>query len=661
MKIRRQEVAPKKRIIIAIAQLESDIASLEKGLEGRGDSLIIASPTYNENTLERLRGQVNGVTRFDILGHGGVADNKEHHLESGPKQTIPTKNLFTKLREIVGEETPLTNVNLWSCFGGAAAKDVKELGASSTLICHADEKFETLVPTTLNKIIAAETQTGRESFLDSFLHSPETVTFSQCQAGGEVVKHTARRSGRAITVDAELSRHLEEEFKKFSSFLTNAELPTDDLPAAKLSAETIKKYQEEDIILSAFRDNPERLLEYFLAKDSFKNKKFNLNQITIGTMQESPLFWAAKNGHKKSVKALIDCEADVNFVNYAGITALMSAAQDGHTDVVRELISGKVDVNFSNDAGATALIYASQNGHTDVVKELILGGANVSFADGNLRTALTVAAKTGHAKSVKVLIKNGADVNFTDNVGVTALMYALQYGHTDVVRELILGGADVNIEDNEKRTALTVAVAMNRAQSVQVLIENGANVNFAKDGGFTALMSAAQDGHTDVVRKLILGGADVNFKSDAGFTALMFASNSGHKDIVNELIAGGADVNFKSDAGLTALSLALNRGEKDPIYEMLKTSLDGPKLNTQKNRPASQSPSSLIVGTPSTSITAMAATAFFVVAAAALFMWKRKGRYTDQESRPRADGVKNPLAEKTKKDARNDKPKGKTS
>ena len=142
MKISRQEVGPKKRIIIAIGQSESDIALLEKGLEGRDDLLIISSPTYNENTLERLRGQVSGVTRFDILGHGAVADNTEHHLQSGPKQTIPTKNLFTKLREIVGVETPLTNVNLWSCYAGAAAKDVKELGASSTLICHADENLK---------------------------------------------------------------------------------------------------------------------------------------------------------------------------------------------------------------------------------------------------------------------------------------------------------------------------------------------------------------------------------------------------------------------------------------------------------------------------------------------------------------------------------------
>ena len=590
MKISRQEVGPKKRIIIAIGQSESDIALLEKGLEGRDDLLIISSPTYNENTLERLRGQVSGVTRFDILGHGAVADNKEHHLQSGPKQTIPTKNLFTKLREIVGVETPLTNVNLWSCYAGAAAKDVKELGALSTLISHADENYESFTSTTVNKIIAAETQTGRESFLDSFLYSPETVTFSYCpKIGGEVVKHTARRSSRAITVDAELSRHLEKEFENFSLFLTEAGLPTDDLSAANLSVEAIQKYQEEDILLSALRNNPERLREYFLAKDSFNNKKFNLNQIEIGAMQESPLFWAAENGHKKSVKVLIDCGADVNFVNDAGITALMSASQNGH------------------------------------------------------------------AQSVKVLIENGANVNFTDNTGATALMYASQNGHTDVVKELILGGADVNIEDDKKLTALTLSVAMNHAQSVQVLIANGANVSFVNDAGITALMSASQNGYTDVAKELIAGGADVNLRNDAGVTALMYASYNGREDVVKELIAGGANASIADGNGLTALSYALQRGEEDPIYKIIKTSLDRPKVDSKQNWFSSQS--SLIVGTPSTSITAMAATAFFAVAAAALFMWRRKGRYADQEHRPRAE-VNKPLAEKTKKGTKKDKPKG---
>jgi hypothetical protein len=538
MKINRQVLEPKKRIIIAIGQSESDIASLEKSLGGRDDLLIIASPTYDENTLERLRGQVSEFTRFDILGHGGVADNKEHHLQSGPKQTIPTKNLFTKLREIVGEETPLTNVNLWSCFGGAAAKDVKELVAGSTLICHADENYESFTSTTINKIIAAETQNGRESFLDSFLHSPETVTFSYYpKIGGEVVKHTARRSSRAITDGSKLSRLLRDEFEKFSSFLSAAELSTDGLLATNLSAENIQRYQEEDIILSALRNNPERLQKYFLAKDSSGNKKFDLNQIAIGAMQESPLFWAAKNGHKESVEKLIDC---------------------------------------------------------------------------------------------------------------------------------------------------------------------GADVNFAKDDGFTALMSASQDGYKDVVKKLISGGADVNFKSDAGFTALMFASNNGHKDVVNELIAGGADVSFKSDNGMTALSLALKRGgDKDPIYKMLKASLDGPGVvNTQKERLASRS-SSIIDATresitaeknriyektnpsldetrvvdtkqnpfhsqsasivaPSASMKAMNVVPLFaVVGLAALFMWKRKGRYADQEFLRPADGVSNPIAEQAKKGTKKDKPQGK--
>ncbi len=426
------------------------------------------------------------------------------------------------------------------------------------------------------------------------MYSPETVTFSYYpKIGGEVVKHTARRSGRAITVNAELSRHLEEKFKNFSLFLTDAGLPTDDLSAANLSAEAIQKYLEEDILLSALRNNPERLQKYFLAKDSSDNKKFNLTQITIAEMQVSPLVWAAKNGHSESVKTLIDCGANVNFK--------------------------------STDTGTTALMYASAYGHKDVVKKLI---------------------------------SSGADVNITSDAEATALMSASQNGHTDVVEELISGKADVNIENDKKLTTLTLALINGHTESAKALIENGANVNFEDNAGNTALILASQYGYADIVKKLISSGADVNFKNNAGFTPLMFAAHDGHGDVVNELIEGGANLSIADGAGSTALSYAWKRGEEDPIYKIIKTSLDRPKVDSKQNRLSSQS--SLIVGTPSTSITAMAATAFFAVAAAALFMWKRKGRYADQEHRPRAE-VNNPLAEKTKKDARKDKPKGKTS
>ncbi len=140
----KQEAALKERVIIAIGRAESEIASLRNSLGSQGDNvLIVALATYDVQALESaLRDKVlNGDTRFDIWGHGAVS-NGEHQLASGANnQLIPTKNLFLKLREIVGATTPLTNVNLWACHAGAAANDVTALGAGSMLVSHAEEKF----------------------------------------------------------------------------------------------------------------------------------------------------------------------------------------------------------------------------------------------------------------------------------------------------------------------------------------------------------------------------------------------------------------------------------------------------------------------------------------------------------------------------------------
>ena len=724
MKISQQEVTPKKRIIIAIKQSETEIALLKKSLGGRDDLLIIASPTFDENTLQILRGKVSGVTRFDIWVHGGVK-NEEHTFQTRPGKVLPTRILFSRLRKIVGEETPLTNVNLWSCLGGAAAKDVKELGVSSTLICHADENFDILTKTALNEIIAAETQTGRESFLDSFLRSPETVTFSHCRAGGEVVKHTARRSGRAITVDDELSRHLEEEFKKFSSFLTEAGLPTNDLLAAHLSAETIKKYQEEDIVISSIRNDPKRMQEYLLAKDSSGNKKFNLDEIKIARM----ISYAEKNGHKQSFKILIDymvnfdyrdadgltalmrasnigytdivekiisSGADVNIKNGNGVTALMFASLNGHTDIVKKIISSGADVNIKDGNGVTALMFASQNGHTDIVKELISSGADVNIKNGNGSKALTIAATMNHAQSVQVLIDNGADVDSKDNLGTTALMDASYKGYTDIVRKLISSEADVNIGDGNGATALMRALSAGHEDVVNELIAGGARVNIADGEKYAALSMATAQNLAESVEMLIKHGANVNFRDNDGNTALILASRNGNADIVKKLLSGGADVSIAGNNGMTALSYVLKRGDKDPIYEMLKASLNTPRVNTEQDlfpsksssievapiksitakkdpiyeatnppldeaevdtkehRSASQSSS---IFAPSTSMTAMTVTALFAVGLAVLFMWRRKGRYADPETRPNSQ-VNKPIAKKTEERVRN---KGKTS
>ncbi len=102
---------------------------------------------------------------------------------------------------------------------------------------------------------------------------------------------------------------------------------------------------------------------------------------------------AARNGHIKVVKQLLDEGADPRFGNSR---SLWAAATSGHLEVVKLLLP-VTDPRANN---SWSLRRAAENGHLEIVR-LLLPVSDPKAADS---LALRFAAKNGHLEIIKLLL-----------------------------------------------------------------------------------------------------------------------------------------------------------------------------------------------------------------------------------------------------------------
>ena len=125
--------------------------------------------------------------------------------------------------------------------------------------------------------------------------------------------------------------------------------------------------------------------------------------VSIDEYGETPLHWAARNGHKDVVEVLLANGAGVNAKDSSGFTPLHMAAStrwvgavQGHKDVVEVLLANGADVNAKDSSGFTPLHMAARNGRKDLVELLLVHNANVDAQDNDGQTSLFAAAEAGH-------------------------------------------------------------------------------------------------------------------------------------------------------------------------------------------------------------------------------------------------------------------------
>lgn len=288
---------------------------------------------------------------------------------------------------------------------------------------------------------------------------------------------------------------------------------------------------------------------------------------------------AASLGQLRVVTFLLDHGADIGArdQSLSQNTPLHWAANNGHRAMVELLLSRKADPNaILIPDGSTPLLLATRKSFRSVCEALLARGANPNLPNRYGSTPLQEAAGSGDESILRLLLAKGAEVNRKSNSGTTPLH---RTGSTNIVRLLLDCGAEVNAQDEEGRSPLFGAAERDQRDLLQFLLAQKADTKLANKSGWTPLHAAANAGAASVIAPLIQNGADPNQRDGSKRVPLEFAfqKTSGSKpsfanypDTLKALLAGGADPNQVVDPNVPLLFRAVTEGTQEVVALLLK-------------------------------------------------------------------------------------------
>ncbi|TEY39703.1 hypothetical protein BOTCAL_0453g00070 [Botryotinia calthae] len=217
----------------------------------------------------------------------------------------------------------------------------------------------------------------------------------------------------------------------------------------------------------------EEIVKMLLEKGAdIESKDSNYNQ--------TPLSWAAKNGHDEVVKLLLE-------------------------KVVKLLLEKGADIESKDsEYNQTPLSWATRNRHNIIMKLLLEKGADIESKDSKYnQTPLSWAARNGQDKVVKLLLEKGADIESKDSkYNQTPLSWAAKNGHDTIVKLILEKGADIESKDSNGQTPLLWAAKNGQDKVVKLLLEKGADIESKDSNGRTPLLWATENEHDTIVKLL---------------------------------------------------------------------------------------------------------------------------------------------------------------
>jgi len=356
----------------------------------------------------------------------------------------------------------------------------------------------------------------------------------------------------------------------------------------------------------------EQIIEYVKrekpATDAKGRNRQLMNLMHRNCYKRTAVQLAAKRGHKRTVRALLDAMLEVSSdVNALGQemedvfkNALHAAAAAGFNDIVDIAIGlSDMEIVHAKDAdNRNALMFAAETGQTETVSKLLALGSRCTDKDNNDWTPLHYAASHGHHAVVMTIVDRCVPeeranlVAMQDKLHRSAAYYAAKNNHK--VTAKYLKEIDANesavfcCEDGVNgQTALIVATEAGPAETFELLIKRA----------YTRECECECQDHKPETVLVILNSHDTDIvkllekKDKNGYTAKTLQDamtnykQKSMKQVANalrEAAAGGKEVNHiiekynedivnGTDAkGRTALMLAAEAGHVNTVNQLLE-------------------------------------------------------------------------------------------
>ena len=234
------------------------------------------------------------------------------------------------------------------------------------------------------------------------------------------------------------------------------------------------------------------------------NAGANANQLRPGD-DHTPLFWAIHDYTDSScsprlIKTLLKNGASVNETFWGDENPLMRASKFNCVAGVKIFLENNADVNYVDSFGNTALTSVFENKEDasyDIAKLLLERGATVDFLQGKSgiwgQSPLVIAPPYADKHIMSLFL----DIGINPNVLITL-------NNNRMPMDFFYKGS-LSDALNHGGTLLMIAASYGNKEVVELLLEKGAEANYSvkgENGNHTAKRLALENGHTNIADML---------------------------------------------------------------------------------------------------------------------------------------------------------------